>query len=240
MSFKENTRMKPEWITRVWNDNPPRRADNGNIIFLARTAFCNVLERPKPGADGKERAYGSVLLIPDLDLIGGPDALKLFSTAATALIQENMPGALKNKDLLDKLHNPIKKQGTYVNTKSEDGDLYDGFVPGRFCISANSSQSKPSVVDQSMTPLIDKADVYSGMWVLAAVREGWIKTKENPGPTFYLQSLMKVADDNSLGGVGQSSPSSDFAGVKIDQTVNPAQAFSGSTPAEAGAVNLLD
>ena len=94
--------------------------------------------------------------------------------------------------------------------------------------------------DQNLSPLIDKSDVYSGMWVLAAVREGWIKTKENPGPTYYLQSLMKVADDNSLGGIGQSSPSSDFKGVKIDQTVNPAEAFNGSAPAEAGAVNLLD
>ncbi len=240
MAHKENTRMTPEWIKRVWNDNPPRRAANGNIIFLARTAFCNVLERPKPGNDDKERAFGSVLLIPDLDIIGGADALKLFTDACTALIAESMPAALKNKDLADKLHNPLKKQGTYVNIKSEDGDLYEGFVPGRFCISANSSQSKPQVVDQNMSPLIDKADVYSGMWVLAAVKEGWIKTKENPGPTFYLQSLMKVADDNSLGGVGQSNASSDFAGVKIDQTVNPAEAFNGSAPSEAGAVNLLD
>lgn len=239
MAHKENTRMKPDWITRVWNDNPPRRAENGNIIFLARTAFCNVLERPKPGADGKERAYGSVLLIPDLDLIGGQGALKLFLDAQMALIGEKMPGALKNQDLADKLHKPLKKQGTYVNTKSDDGDLYEGFVPGRFCISANSSQSKPPVVDQNMAPLIDKADVYSGMWVLAAVKEGWIKTKENPGPTFYLQSLMKVADDNSLGGVGQSSPSSDFAGVKIDAAVNPAAAFGSETAVEASAVDLL-
>lgn len=250
MAFKENTRMKPEWITRVWNDNPPTRAPNGNIIIFARTAFCNVLQRPKPDADGKEKAYGSVLLIPDFTLIGGtsepfdiakPSPLTLLQQAVIALYKEKMPAALSNADLRGKLHDPFKKQGTYVNTKSPDGDLYDGFVPGRICISANSSQSQPPVVDQNMAPIIDKSQIYSGCWVLAAIKEDWIKNPQNPGPTFYLQSLMKVADDNSLGGVGASNPSQDFAGVKIDQTVNPAAAFgSEMAPSEPSAADLLN
>ena len=235
--------MKPEWITRVWNDNPCQLLPNGNIVFLARTAFCNVLERPKPGADGKEKAFGSVLMIPDLALIGGQDALKPLADARMALVKEHMPAAIAHKDLMAKLHNPFKAQGGYINTKSKDGDLYDGFVPGRLCISANSSISKPPVVDQNMAPIIDKAHVYSGCWVIAAVAPGWIKNPQTPGPTFYLHSLMVVADDTRLGGVGQSNPSQDFAGVKIDQTVNPAAAFGveGGTagPASAVEVDLL-
>jgi hypothetical protein len=234
MAFNENTRMTPEWITRVWNDNPCRKLPNGNIIFLARTAFCNVLERPKPGTDGKKRAFGSVLLIPDLQLIGGPTALQPLQTEYEAQLKEKMPAALANEDLRAKLHDPFKKQGSYINTKSKDADLYDGFVPGRFCISANSSQSQPAVVDQMMAPVIDKARVYSGCWVIAAVRGAWIINPQNPGPTFYLQSLMVVADDNSLGGVGQSNPNADFAGVKVDQSVNPAAMF-GADGATSGA-----
>lgn len=235
MAYNENTRMRPDWISKVWSDNPCVRLDNGNIRFLARTAFCNVVERPKPGSDGKERAYGTVLLIPDLTLIGGQEALRVLKDAETALLKEHMPGALGNADLKDKLHNPFKKQGSYINTKSADGDLYEGFVPGRVCISANSSQSKPPVVDQRMAPITDKDKVYSGCWVLASVREGWIKNKQNPGPTFYLQSLMVVADDNSLGGVGASNPNTDFAGITIDASVNPSDAFgkSGATSGEA-------
>lgn len=239
MAYAEKTRMKPDWITRVWNDNPCQRTENGNIRFLARTAFCNVLERPKPGSDGKERAYGSVLLIPDLALIGGPEALAVLKAAETALLKEKMPGALANPDLRGKLHMPFKRQETYINTKSPEGDLYDGFVPGRVCISANSSQSKPAVVDQNCAPIIDKARIYSGCWVLATVREGWITNQQNPGPTFYLQSLMVVADDESLGGVGVSNPSSDFAGVKIDAAVNPAAAFGADPTQSAAAADLF-
>lgn len=234
MAFNENTRMTPEWIARVWKDNPCRKLPNGNIIFLARTAFCNVLERPKAGPDGKERAYGSVLMIPDLNLIGGQAALQPLVDDVNALYKEKMPAALANPDLRAKLHNPFKKQDGYINTKSPTGDLYDGFVPGRLCISANSSQSQPAVVDQSLAPVIDKARVYSGCWVIAAVKAGWITNPQNPGPTFYLQSLMVVADDNSLGGVGQSNPSADFAGVKVDAAVNPAAMFGEDGPTAGG------
>jgi hypothetical protein len=226
MAFNEKTRMTPEWIQRVWNDNPCRKIEKtGGIIFVARTAFCNVLERPKPGQDGKERAFGSVLLIPDLALIGGEAALKPLQDDYDALLKEHMPAALANADLRGKLHNPLKKQGTFINTKSKDADLYDGFVPGRLCISANSSQSQPGVYDQNMAPIIDKARVYSGCWVIAEVKGGWIKNPQNPGPTFYLQQMMVIADDNSLGGVGASNPSDAFAGVKVDAAVNPSSLF---------------
>lgn len=239
MAFNENTRMTPQWIQKVWGEYPCAKNNQGEIVFLARTAFCNVLERPKPGPDGKERAYGSVLLIPDLNLIGGAPALKALDDDYNALLKEFMPAALANPDLRSKLHNPIKKQGGFINTKSPDADLYDGFVPGRLCISANSSQSQPPVVDQNCAPIIDKSRVYSGCWVLAAVKGGWIKNPQNPGPTFYLQSLMVVADDNSLGGVGASNPSQTFAHVKLDASVNPAGMFGGEG-APAGASSLFD
>lgn len=244
MDMAENTRMTPEWIQRVWQANPCQRLPNGNIIFPARTAFCNILERPKPTKPDEVKAYGSVLLLPDLALIGGPAAIKVLEDAYAALLKEKMPAALQNPDLREKLHNPFKKQGSYINTKSENGDLYEGFVPGRLCISANSSQSQPAAVDQNMAPIVDKSRLYSGCWVIAAVREGWIKNPQNPGPTFYLQSVMVIADDNSLGGVGVSNPSADFGGVKIDAAVNPSAAF-GMAGATAGAVeptamSLLD
>lgn len=216
--MSEKTRMTDEWIERVWKDNPCHIAANGEIITgPVRLAFCNVLERPKPGQDGKERAYGTVLLFPEgVDL--GP-----LKDAAMALFKEKAPQVLANPKLASKFHNPFKQQGDFLDAKL--GEPYDGFVDGRTAISANSSQTKPVVVDIRGAPIVDKARVYSGCWAIVALRAGWIGRDDNKGPTFYLQSLMVVADDENLGGVGSSNPQVSFAGVKIDQTVNPAGLF---------------
>ena len=53
--------------------------------------------------------------------------------------------------------------------------------------------------------------------------------------SFYLQSVMVIAHDENLGGEGASNPQQDFAGVKIDPTVNPTAAF-GLDPSTSGAV----
>lgn len=230
--MSEKTRMTDEWIARVWKDNPCHIAANGEIITgPVRLAFCNVLERPKPGQDGKERSYGAVLLFPE-------DAdLKPLYDAATDLFTEKAPQVLANPKLASKFNNPFKKQGDFLDAKT--GEAYDGFVEGRTAISANSSQTKPVVVDLRNTPIVDKARVYSGCWAIVALKAGWIGRDDNKGPTFYLQSIMVVADDENLGGVGSSNPSVSFAGVKIDQTVNPAGLFGGEEDDEETAKAAL-
>lgn len=229
----EKSRMTPEWIARVWNDNPCAKLDNGNIRFLARLAFVQLVDQRKDRKTGEDRGWGVVALLPDLTPFGGSAvALKALQDDYTAMMQEKAPIALTNPDLAAKYHNPFKKQGTWIDKKT--GQLYDGFVQGRTAISANSSKSKPAVVDQNGAPIVEKNRIYSGCWALVAVKCGWIPADENPGPTFYLQSVMVVADDENLGGQGASDPQADFKGVKVDQTVNPAGAF-GVDPATAGA-----
>jgi hypothetical protein len=222
----EKSNMSREWIERVWKDNPIQKLQNGNVrTGPVRLAFCHVLERQKPGKDGKERSYGAVLLFPE-----GAD-LSVLKAEAKALIQENMPAALTSKAVFDKLNNPFKDQSSFTDP---EGQLYDGFVGGRTAIAANSSKSQPPVVDQKMAPVIDKRHIYSGCWAIVTLAPRWFNVDTNKGPTFYLQSVMVVADDENLGGAGAANPSADFAGVKIDDAVNPAAAF-GVEGATAGA-----
>lgn len=239
----EKTNMTPEWISRVWQDNPCRLQKNGNILTgPVRLAFCNVLE-PGKNKDGSEKGYGVVLLFPDLGLIGGPEALAVLQNARLGLIKEKMPAALANEALRKKLHNPFKDQGDFVDTKSTDGSLYEGFVAGRPAISANSRTSKPMVTDANLSPVIDKSEVFSGCWALVALNPGWIGRDDKKGPTFYLNGVMVIAKDQSLGGVGGPGNAKDlFEGVKIDGAVDPAAMFgdAGSAPAEKQPVNLFD
>lgn len=218
----EKTRMTPEWVAKVWADHPPRKTEDGNIVFFCRLAFVNLLERPKPGPDGREKAYGVVCLLPE-----GADPV-LLKEEAKALFKEKAPQALTNRAIMARYHNPFKKQEDQVDKKT--GVLYEGFVEGRLCISANSSKSQPPVVNQRGAPITDKSKVYSGCWALVSVRPDWFKAEGKEGPTFYLQTVMIVAEDESLGGVGAANPSRDFAGISISADVNPADAF-GVSPA---------
>ena len=212
----EKTRMPADWIARTVAAHQPKKLPNGNILVFGRLAFCNVLERPKPGADGKERAYGCVVLLPE------ETDLSVLKAEAGALFKEKAPAALTNKAIASKYHNPFKKQEDQVS--KESGTPYDGFVEGRVCLSVNSSKSQPPVVNQRMAPVTDKKDVYSGVWAIVSIRPGWFKVQGKEGPTFYLQQVMVVADDESLGGVGRPD-ASEFAGISITSDVDPSAAF---------------
>ena len=218
----EKTNMTKEWVDGVVAKYPPKKLDNGDIRLFGRFAFFQVVGDKPKDKEGKERAWGLVLLIPE-----GTD-MSLPKEEAKALFQEKAPQALTNPDLAKKFNNPFKKQDDYVNT--ETGDLYDGFVKGRLAMSFNSSKSQPPVVDQRMVPIIDKKDAYSGMWGFVSVKPQWFDVGSNKGPTFYLQSVMKVADDESLGGVGRANPNQAFGDISISADVNPADAFGAASP----------
>jgi hypothetical protein len=221
----EKSNMTREWIERVWTRNPCVTLPNGKIrLGPCRLAFTNLIERPKPGKDGKERSHGTVILIPDMT-IPGVNIDPLYE-AATELYRAKAPGALTNEDLRARYHNPFKKQQAFIELKT--GELYDGFVPGRIAISANSPGSAPRVVDARMMNIDDKDKCYSGCWAIPVLNPAWIGRQDNPGPTFYLDIIQVVADDEDLRGAGSSmSPQDAFGGVQIDAEVNPAGMFGG-------------
>lgn len=216
----EKSNMSADWIQRTWAANPCELLSNGNVrTGPVRLAFANILQpgKPRRGDDGKEKpaSYGATLLFPE-----GVD-LTLLQRTIVDLIKENAPAALTNQVLADKLNKPLKKQENWTDG---DGEMYDGFVPGRWAINANSNQ-QPPCVDQRMAPITEMSRVYSGCWAIVTIVPKWFDVGTNKGPTFYLQSVMVVADDENLGGVGSANPNIDFAGVKIDQAVNPSALF---------------
>ena len=228
----EKSNMTAEWLQRVWEKYPNKLNNNGTITTgPVRTAFCNLLDRGK-NKDGTLRAYGAVLLFPDHRVIKAVN-LDVLMKPVKAMLLDKAPLALENPTVRAKYHDPFKKQDTFID--SETGELYDGFVAGRYAISANSSQTQPPVVDQKLAPIIDKSKVYSGCWVLANLNPGWINRDDKKGPTFYLNTVMVVAEDENLGGVGKVNPRDAFAGVNIEAgDINADKAFGESEKAVAG------
>jgi len=227
----EKTNMTQEWVDKIVAAYPPEKLPNGDIRLFGRFAFCNVLERPKPGADGKERAYGLVLLLPEKTDLTVP------KTVVKEMLEEKAPLALDNPEVFKKFNNPFKKQEAYVDG---EGKPYEGFVPGRTAMSFNSPKTQPPAYNQRMAPITDKKDIYSGCWGFVSVIPQWFDVGTNKGPTFYLQQVMVVATDESLGGSGRPDPKAAFGGISIDASVNPSDAFGVSgPPADEPAVDIF-
>lgn len=229
----ENSNVSQEWVDGIVARYPPAVIEEtGDIRLFGRFAFFNCIGDKPKDKNGKERSHGLVLLIPS------KTDLSLLKNAAIALLREKAPAALSNPDVAKKYNNPFKKQDEFIDVKT--GALYDGFVAGRPCMSFNSPKSAPLVVRQNMAPIVDRKDCKSGDWGFVSVAPKWFDVEQNKGPTFYLQQVMKVADDTSLGGTGSADPRQAFAGISIDASVNPSDAFgTGGGPAAEEAVDIF-
>lgn len=230
----EKSRMSNEWIEKAWAQYPNKINPNGTVTTgPVRAAFCQVLgDKPKNKA-GEEKAWGTVLLFPDHRIIKTMN-LGVLAGPINDLLREKAPIALTDKRVRAKYHDPFKKQDQYIG---KDGSLYAGFEDGLFCISANSSQSRPLVVNQRNAPIVEKSGIYSGCWVLANLNPGWINREDKKGPTFYLDALMVVAEDEMLGGSGGFvNPNEVFGAVNIEAgDINPDAAFGEGSLQSAGA-----
>ena len=222
-----NSRVDSETVERWWAANPCRavvdKAGKETGEYLTgpvRLSFPKLFEPGEPDDNGK-RKYSATALFPagaDLSVlkkVAGETAKARWPEAGT----ENGPT----------LHSPFKAQA--------DKKQFDGYVPGSICITANGER-KPFFVDQRMAPITDPSKEYPGAWVILVLRPYAFDVKKKKGVSFGLQGVMFVADDTQLGG-GGSDPNTAFAGVQIEQSVNPAGLFENSGSA-GGDASIFD
>ena len=93
--------------------------------------------------------------------------------------------------------------------KGDDPKFLDkaGYGDGTVFIRPTSKE-KPGVVNRRVEPILDKAEIYPGCYVLASVRAFAYDTNGNRGVSFGLQNVQKVRDGDPLG--GRSRPTDDF------------------------------
>ena len=199
-----DTRMSDEWIERAVRDNPIVLLDNGNYRTCpVRLSFPNIFQMSKPKKADIQPSYGANLLFPTCA------DLKPLQDAVVAVLKEKCPEALLQKN--DRNYKKVK-----LPFLSQDDMLkYDGYTEGGVYIIATSKQNKPVCVDVRQQIITDESKVYPGVWSVCTVRPFWYDVGVNKGVSFGLQSVMIVADDESLGGGGENIAEA-FANVKID------------------------
>ena len=98
-----------------------------------------------------------------------------------------------------------------LKTPLRDGDLErpdDDAYADSYFINANSATA-PGIVDKACEPILDRSEIYSGVYARASINFYAFNSNGNRGIACGLNNLQKVRDGEPLG--GKTSAEDDFA-----------------------------
>lgn len=98
-----------------------------------------------------------------------------------------------------------------LKTPLRDGDSErpdDDAYKGSYFINANSSTA-PGLIDRDRNPILDRSEIYSGIYARFSINFYAFNTNGNKGIACGLQNVQKLSDGTPLG--GRSKAEDDFA-----------------------------
>lgn len=162
-----------------------------------RWSYANVWDAKS--IDGGTPKYSVSLIIPKTDKA----TLERIRAAIMAAYEEGegkLKGNSKIAPPLAAIKNPLR-----------DGDTErpgDPAYANSYFINANSS-SAPGIVDADRNPIIERSEVYSGVYGRASINFYAFNSNGNRGIACGLNNLQKISDGEPLG--GKSRAEDDFA-----------------------------
>jgi hypothetical protein len=177
---------------------------NGNVnntkvvTGVVRLSYANVWE-PKSIQGGTPK-YSVSLIIPKSDVKTVND----INAAIDAAIKE---GA-------GKFGGKIPPKGS-LKLPLRDGDTErdDDAYKNAFFLNANSATA-PQIVDRDVNPILDRSEVYSGVYARVSINFYVFNSNGNRGVACGLGNIQKIRDGEPLG--GKSSAADDFATAADD------------------------
>lgn len=167
-----------------------------------RWSYANVWD-PK-SINGGAPKYSVSLIIPKSD-IATVEKIKAAIQAAYEEGESKLKGNDKTVPPLSVLKTPLC-----------DGDLErpdDEAYKGCYFINANSATA-PGIVDADRQPILERSEVYSGVYGRASINLYAFNSNGNRGIACGLNNLQKIRDGEPLG--GKSRAEDDFASDEED------------------------
>lgn len=167
-----------------------------------RWSYANVWEAKS--INGGTPKYSVSLIIPKSDTV----TVEKIKTAIQATYDEGqskLKGNGKTVPALSVLKTPLR-----------DGDLErpdDEAYANSYFINANSATA-PGIVDADRNTIIDRSEVYSGVYGRASINLYAFNSNGNKGIACGLNNLQKIKDGEPLG--GKSRAEDDFATEEDD------------------------
>ncbi len=172
------------------------------VTGVARLSYANVWE-PK-SINGSAEKYSVSIIIPKTDT----KTIEAINAAIDLAIKEGATkfgGKIPNKGAL-KL--PLR-----------DGDIErdDEAYKGCYFINANSTTA-PQIVDAKVQPILNRDEVYSGVYARVSISFYAFNSNGNKGIACGLGNIQKVKDGEPLG--GRSSAADDFSTLEDEDFLN--------------------
>ena len=185
-------------MSNIKNANPMKVITGPNT----RWSYANVWE-PK-SINGGTPKYSVSLIIPKSD------------TKTIAKIQAAIEAAYKEGEAKLKGNGRSVPALSVLKTPLRDGDTErpdDEAYADAYFINANSAAA-PGIVDADRQPIIDRSEVYSGVYGRASINFYAFNSNGNKGIACGLNNLQKIKDGEPLG--GKSRAEDDFASEDED------------------------
>lgn len=167
-----------------------------------RWSYANVWD-PKSINGGKPK-YSVSLIVPKSDT-KTVNAIKAAIEAAYKEGESKLRGNAKVVPALSAIKTPLR-----------DGDAErpgDEAYKNSYFINANSDTA-PGIVDASCNPIMDRSEVYSGVYGRASINLYAFNSNGNRGIACGLNNLQKISDGEPLG--GKSRAEDDFSPFDSD------------------------
>ena len=176
------------------NANAGNRVNPTKVVTgVVRLSYANVWE-PKSINGGAEK-FSVSLIIPKAD------------TKTLGAIQKAIDSAIEEGR--GKFGGKVPSKAT-LKLPLRDGDVDrpdDEAYTNCYFVNANSS-SAPEIVDKSLNPVLNRSEVYSGVYARVSINFYAFNSNGNRGIACGLGNIQKVRDGEPLG--GKTSASDDF------------------------------
>lgn len=168
------------------------------VTGTVRLSYANVWE-PKSINGGAEKYSVSVIISKD-----DKKTIDAINAAVDAAIEEGLAkfGGKKPNKAAIKL--PLRDGDT-----ERDDEAY----AGSYFLNANS-QTAPQIVDQNVNPILNRSEVYSGVYARVSLTFYAFNSNGNKGVAVGLGNIQKVRDGQPLG--NRSSAEDDFGAIEDD------------------------
>ena len=176
------------------------------VTGVCRFSYANLWE-PKAMDENSKAKYSVSLIIPKSDT----KTLDKIRAAIQAAYEEG-----RNKLSNGKSVPPL----TALKTPLRDGDVErpdDPAYANSYFINANSATA-PGIVDADRNPILERSEVYSGVYGRASINLYAFNSNGNRGIACGLNNLQKISDGEPLG--GKSRAEDDFATEEDDEFLN--------------------
>lgn len=164
-----------------------------------RWSYANVWDAKS--INGGAPKFSVSLIIPKSDTVT-VNKIKAAIQAAYEEGQSKLKGNSKFVPALDAIKTPLRD-----GDKERPGD--EAYANSYF-INANSA-SAPGIVDADRQPILDRSEVYSGVYGRASINLYAFNSNGNKGIACGLNNLQKIRDGEPLGGKSRAEDDFDTA-----------------------------